>query len=188
MPPQTTSFLHKVLLSIKQLQTQGDTHSELENSLCLAIQSRFLVKKKKYYTLVPPYAILHLIPEACVKAKLEEIQESYSSVECTDAVGNSRRKTKRIQFSQKDTSNSDLQKRVSKSNVDKKKSSGKNNKRKRRSNSRIRSRSRSPKKTKFSKERTQCRCPSTPLCPESKTKSKSPERPSCSSDSDSLDN
>ncbi|KAG5869745.1 hypothetical protein JTB14_033376 [Gonioctena quinquepunctata] len=113
----TTSYSYKILISIKQLESQekyrnsatlediekfmlekycliGDIRSELENALSVAIQSRFLVEKEKCYTSVYPAAKLQLIPESCVKETLEEIQESYSSVQRSDADSNAIRKRK----------------------------------------------------------------------------------------------
>ncbi|CAH1282380.1 unnamed protein product [Diabrotica balteata] len=96
-----TSFFYKMLVSIKQIQSlnnkpdgvsleelakhmeetyclSGDIRSQLEHSLSIAQESRLLIKKKKYYSLICPAANIHLIPTQCVKAKLEKIEHSFS--------------------------------------------------------------------------------------------------------------
>ncbi|CAH1175629.1 unnamed protein product [Phaedon cochleariae] len=100
-----TSFFFKVLVSIKQLLCTkkfcngvglsdiakfmeknncltGDLISQLENALCVAEASRLITRRKKLYLLVSPAANLHLVPEPCLKNKLEEIQLSFDSAQC----------------------------------------------------------------------------------------------------------
>ncbi|KAG5877957.1 hypothetical protein JTB14_015606 [Gonioctena quinquepunctata] len=109
----------------------GYIHSELENSLSKAIQSRFLVKNETYYTLVPPYAILFVIPEVCSEAKLKDIQESSRYFLRGDLDGKVTVKSERIEFLQKVSSNCNLEKRVCECNFREKKSSKNKSNRKR---------------------------------------------------------
>nr|XP_023025271.1 serine/arginine-rich splicing factor 4-like [Leptinotarsa decemlineata] len=187
----TTSFFYKVLNSIKILQSKeeycngvsldeiekfmektycltGDIRSQLENSISVADQSRLVTKKKKYYSLVSPAANLHLIPEPCVKAKLEEIQRSFNSVQCV--AKNVLRKSRRIQFSQNKCS-SCCEYSSRRANKRKHDSEPKNTRK-------SRSRSRSSTRKKESRSRTPCRSrsrsPSRSVSPKSRSRSKSP--------------
>lgn len=120
-----TSFFYKVLASLKQLQCQkkygngagldaitkfmdntynlsGDIVSQVENALCSAECSRFVVKKKNVYALVCPAAALQFTPSLCIKAKLERIQQIFNSKWCRDnkgTKGSSNRKTRRNSYS-----------------------------------------------------------------------------------------
>lgn len=100
-----TSFLYKFLVSIKQLQNtkkncsgaciedivkfmedhynvNGDLISQVENAIYIAEESRLIAKKKNLYSLISPAAALHVIPTVCVKARLDDIQKSFSHNVC----------------------------------------------------------------------------------------------------------
>lgn len=95
-----TSFLYKMLVSIKHFQNfgkgatldeiadymeqtyslSGDIRSQLEHALCLAVESRLVARRTKYYSLICPAANIHLIPFPCLKAKLQEINNSFNTL------------------------------------------------------------------------------------------------------------